>query len=88
MIARNVTDPTFIPGVPVAVFNRPYWSGGGIPGGFIPNHPYDVALDGEKFLMIKEDTAANPESGPRRMVLVQGWFLSRMYARRVSPLRV
>lgn len=62
------TDPTFAPGNPTMLFNEPYlvdlrgWS-------------YDIAPDGQRFLMMKQGAATNDAASlPAQIVLVQNWF--------------
>jgi hypothetical protein len=35
---------------------------------------YDVSADGQRFLMIKETSAANERAPSARIILVQNWF--------------
>jgi hypothetical protein len=65
MAAVNDTEPTFIPGNPVPLFEGPYRSG----AAQFP-HVFDVSPDGDRFLMIKEP-AATPRSN--NIVLVQNF---------------
>ena len=53
MVAVNETEPTFIPGSPVPLFEGPYRS-----VAFLSPRVFDVFPDGQRFLMIKEATAA------------------------------
>ena len=58
------TDPTFNPGNPALVFEGPYHRDGFAQG-------YDVSLDGQRFLMIKERTDAFDVS---QIIVVQNWL--------------
>ena len=63
MTVRIETAPSFRAGTPELLFDAPYLSGSGVQ--------YDVAADGERFLMIAmgtDDTTASPE-----LVLVLNW---------------
>ena len=60
--------PTFKPGSPVALFRGPYHVGGEF------RRPYDVAPDGQRFLMLKEAASANTPVGQPNTVIVQNWF--------------
>ena len=65
MAAVNDTEPTFTPGIPRRLFDvGPYPSGAGWFS------PYDVSPDGQRFLMITEDTSTRSDS----LILVQNWF--------------
>jgi serine/threonine-protein kinase len=62
----------FEPGTPEKIFDGPYLFHG--PGGGPAGRMYDVSLNGQRFLMIKESRpAAEPPSSPR-IILVQNWF--------------
>ena len=56
------TEPSFAPGNAEVVFEG-YWQGA-------PGHTYDIAPDGERFLMIKE----SDEISSTEFILVQNWF--------------
>ena len=58
------TRPTFSAGRPVLVLKRQYSVGGS------SGPSYDIAPDGQRFLMIKADDSAQPP----KLVLVQNWF--------------
>jgi len=59
------TEPTFVPGNPAGVFEGNYV-------GYTPGRAYDVAPDGERFLMIKQ--AGLEEGSAQELILVQNWF--------------
>ena len=65
MVAENDTEPTFTPGIPRPLFDGPYRMGG-LPHGW----PFDVSLDGQRFLMIKEAAVSDQP----QVVLVENWF--------------
>ena len=58
------TDPNFVAGNPEMLFEAAYFLG---PGG----RTYDVAPDGERFLMIQQIESA---SNSQQIVVVQNWF--------------
>ena len=64
MIAVNDTDPTFSPGNSVPLFSGPY-----LPSNRGRHHVFDISPDGQRFLMIKQDTTS--ESPP--IIVVQNW---------------
>ncbi len=53
------------PGTPSVLFEGSYLSGG--------SRNYDVAADGQRFLMIKEETSSE-ESAPNEIHVVLNWF--------------
>jgi len=59
------TEPTFRPGNPVALFTGPYRVG----GGNVP-HPFDIAPDGQRLLMLK----AAPQATTPAIIVIQNWF--------------
>jgi serine/threonine-protein kinase len=59
------TEPTFVPGNPAVVFDENYV-------GYTTGRPYDIAPDGERFLMIKQ--AGADEGSATELILVQNWF--------------
>ncbi len=61
------TDPTFSYGNPVLLFEGEYATGGS------NGRAYDVAADGQRFLMVKEGTAAGSVA-QTRMHIVLNWF--------------
>jgi serine/threonine-protein kinase len=54
-------------GAPRPLFERPYYSGEGIPP------QYDVSVDGERFLVLKQGPADSAAPQPR-IILVQNWL--------------
>ena len=67
MVVPNETEPTFSPGLPIPVVDGPYVVGQ-------PTSPraFDVSLDGQRLLMIKNETAATGEGSEIHVVL--NWF--------------
>ncbi len=65
MAVEITTQPTFRAGTPTLLFEGQYVQSG--PGGA----DYDIAPDGHRFLMIKED---KPGEGPRQINVVLNWF--------------
>ena len=39
-----------------------------------PSRHYDVSADGQRFLMIKDSAAGDPNATPASMVVVEHWF--------------
>ena len=64
MVVTNETEPTFSPGIPVPVVDGPYAIGE-------PPLPrsFDISLDGQRLLMIKEATGATVEGPEIHVVL-------------------
>jgi Tol biopolymer transport system component len=62
----DTSGPTFVSAAPVKLFDTPYFE----PN---PARHYDVSPDGQRFLMIKENTAARRGATPASMLLVQNW---------------
>ena len=60
------TEPTFRPGNPEALFGGPYLEGGGVQ--------YDVAPDGQRFLMIKESAEGEVAAAPTQIHVVLNWL--------------
>jgi eukaryotic-like serine/threonine-protein kinase len=63
--------PTLALGIPEKLFPAAYFvapRGGGL------GRMYDVSLDGQRFLMIKESRTADQSPPSARIVLVQNWF--------------
>jgi serine/threonine-protein kinase len=59
---------TFVAGNPVKLFNAPYYFSS-------PNRTYDVSLDGQRFLMIKEKASSDrASSASPDIVVVLNWF--------------
>jgi hypothetical protein len=61
------TAPTFSAGNPTKLFDGRYYAGG-------QGRNYDVSRDGQKFLMINDNTAADQTSTPASMVVVLNWL--------------
>ena len=40
----------------------------------IPPRHYDVSPDGQRFLMLKDSAAGDPNATPASMVVVEHWF--------------
>ncbi|MEE8519708.1 MAG: hypothetical protein V3S98_11335 [Dehalococcoidia bacterium] len=60
------TEPSFTPGTPEVLFEGTYAVGAG--------RGYDVSLDGQRFLMIKEGGGVDDTSAPPSLIIVQHWF--------------
>jgi hypothetical protein len=60
------TTPTFSPGNPTKLFDGRYFAG---PIG----RTYDVSLDGQRFLMIKDNAGGDQTSAPASIVVVLNW---------------
>ena len=60
------TEPSFTPATPEILFEGTYVVGVG--------RGYDVAADGQRFLMIKEGGEGNEAPAPVSIVIVQNWF--------------
>jgi hypothetical protein len=39
-----------------------------------PPRPFDVSVDGKRFLMLKASAAGDPNTTPIRVVVVEHWF--------------
>jgi len=65
MAVPITTTPTFSAGAPRVLFEGPFRTDG-------PFRGYDVTLDGQRFLMVRE--IAQPPARLPQMVLVQNWF--------------
>jgi Tol biopolymer transport system component/tRNA A-37 threonylcarbamoyl transferase component Bud32 len=64
MTVPIITEPTFTAGPPKVLFKGRYFDGGG--------HHYDVARDGQRFLMLKEGESTGATELP--IILVENWF--------------
>ena len=62
------TEPSFTPATPEVLFEDDYLLGTG--GG----RTYDVAQDGQRFLMVKEGGGAEDTSALASLTVVQNWF--------------
>ncbi len=68
MMAASIdTEPTFRPGNPVVLFDAPNLLSAGGPRGF------DIAPDGQRFLMIKVGDATSEDARPQ-INIVENWF--------------
>ena len=65
MVATNVTEPTFAPGIPVRLLEGPYVIGR-------PQPAFDLSPDGLRLLTLTEDTGAR--SDQQQIILVQNWL--------------
>lgn len=62
------TGQTFRPGAPRRLFSiEPYTNMGGF-------YNWDIAPDGQRFLMVKREAVANSDAPPPQIVVVQHWF--------------
>ncbi len=59
-------EPSFTPGTPEILFEGTYFVGGG--------RTYDVAQDGQRFLMITAGGEAEDTSAPPQIIVVQNSF--------------
>ena len=73
MAVAYAADPTFAPSRPELLFEAPYRMAGAVRF-----RPWDVAPDGERFLMLKEQEAGLDRRrggpGPTALVVVTNWF--------------
>ncbi len=60
-------EPNFTPAMTELLFSGAY-----VPG--FTGRAYDVAPDGQRFLMIKEGEGTEDTSAPPSLILVQNWF--------------
>ncbi len=71
------TEPTLRVGDPSVLFETQYYS-------FLSQRTYDIAPDGQRFLMVKEDAATDdltdPFAGLTQIHVVLNWF-SELLAR-------
>ena len=63
MAVPIATEPTFTAGPPKVLFKGRYFDAGG--------HDYDVARDGQRFLMLKESESTDATTLP--IILVENW---------------
>ena len=69
MLAVNVTEPTFTPGIPGAFFDGPNRMG------VVPRYwPFDVSPDGQRLVMIKEAPDSDAPSDQAQFTVVFNWF--------------
>ena len=60
------TNPSFTPGAPQVLFEGDYFAGTG--------RSYDVAPDGQRFLMIKAGDTSDESSNAPQVIIVENWF--------------
>ena len=63
-------DPGLMPGIPSVLFEGDYV----LIVGENTVRSYDVARDGQRFLMVKEGGGSEDASAAARIILVQNWF--------------
>ena len=63
---RLETDPSFTPETPEVLFEGDYFAGAG--------RSYDVAPDGQRFLMIKAGDPSDESSSAPELIIVENWF--------------
>ena len=63
----STSGPTFSAGKPATVFDTKYVESN-------PSRHYDVSADGQRFLMIKDSAAGDPNVAAASMVVVLNWF--------------
>ena len=63
----QTSGSTFSAGKPAKVFDTKYAE----PN---PSRHYDVSADGQRFLMLKDSAAGDPNATPASMVVVEHWF--------------
>ncbi len=61
------TEPSFTPATPEVLFEGEYFRSG-------VGRSYDVAPDGQRFLMITEGEVAEDTSAAPTIIVVQNWF--------------
>ena len=68
MVVSVETDPTFRAAVPEVLFDQQYYFDRS-------RRIYDLAPDGQRFLMVTEGAATTGAEGPAaQIILVQNWF--------------
>ncbi len=65
------TSAGFVPGTPALIVDGPYRLR---PGGRNTGRTYDIAPDGQRFLMTKSGDGANVDAAPAEIVIVENWF--------------
>lgn len=65
-VAVEAIDTTWNGSGPVRLFEGPYYRADGFP-----DRTFDVSADGQRFLMIKQPSAA--QATPPQIVVVQNW---------------
>jgi eukaryotic-like serine/threonine-protein kinase len=73
-VSVQINGATFTPGTPSKILSTRYYAGSTILG--LDLRAYDVAPDGQRFLMVKEATGSGQKSTetPASMVVVLNWF--------------
>lgn len=71
------TEPTFAREIPEMLFDLTGY-------GRTPGRDWDVASDGQRFLLIKERAASGDTAAPPQIVIVQNW-LDELAERVPSP---
>ena len=64
------TEPTFTAGNGEVVFEGSYF----VTGPVMPGRTYDIAPDGQRFLMITAGGGPDETSAPARIIVVEHWF--------------
>ena len=67
MMATNVTEPTFAPGIPIRLVEGRYVSDDS-------RLAFDLSPDGQRLLMLKESAGTDGPSNRGQVILVQNWF--------------
>ena len=69
MMAAIITEPTFSHEPPVRLFDGPYFVGAS------PRpRAFDISPDGQRLLMIKEDSPSDTASAQRDIIVITNWF--------------
>ena len=71
MVVSIQSDPTFGAGNPGVLFESQYFAGDDAAAA---GRTYDIAPDGQRFLMIKDNAGSDDTSTPAQIILVQNWF--------------
>jgi len=66
-VAVQTSGPAFSAGKPAKVFDARYSTP-------YPPRSYDVSADGQRFLMLKDGPAGNPNATLASMVVIENWF--------------
>src|SRR6185503_1583414 len=67
VVPVRTSGTTFIAGHPAKMFDTAYVE----PN---PARHYDVSSDGQRFLMVKDRAASDPNATPANMVVVEQWL--------------
>ena len=70
-VSVQTTATTFRASTPAKILDRAYYAGATVRGYALRS--YDVAADGQRFLMIKEDVAAKTTAPAASLVVVLNW---------------